>query len=904
MLLLLCLTTPSFSKAGVDRTTRVDYDVRTQLTSEVKGRMVTQNRKINILRITLIIIAFIIVCVLIGGYVLYRDLTRGPLPQHDGELIVEGLQAPVEVLRDQWGVPHIYAENMHDLFFAQGFTQAQDRWWQMEFWRHIGSGTIEEITGRDNDPLEADILIRSLGWRQIAEREAELCDEETRAYLQAFVDGVNAYITSRNSGDLALEYGVLKWVGKRIEIEPWTIADSLIWGKVMAWSLSSGGNDEETRSIIYELIGQELTDQWMTPQWPFGERPTIIQPEDLDITLMDSGSQVSNEVGVIESQQVASTTNLHDIDPIFDTSRAIGSNNWVVSGNMSESGKPLLANDPHLSIQLPSIWYEIGLHCLSIGEQRPFNVTGFTFAPIPGVVIGHNDFIAWGVTNTGPDVSDLYQIRVNPENPLQYEWNGDWRDMAVRQETISFAGSDQTITIQLRETHLGPIINDNELDEESEEILGLNNEDPLALSWTGLEPSHMSRAVFGLNKAADWDEFRDALQYWDVPSQNFIYADIEGNIGYQMPGRIPIRAENHSGLLPAPGWTDEFEWQGYVPYEYLPNVLNPKQGYIATANQAVVPMEYYQWLAQELGEGYNYIFSLDWDYGYRAQRIVELLEANAPHTIESYQRIQGDNKLISAEEIMPYLAALEFDDAELSETRDWLLDWDCQFNIDSPQAALYAQFWARLMENLFNDQLVSEDLDEEDKAYGSDRDMQATSLLLQDPHNAWWDNATTYEVIETRDDILLQSFQEGYDNTVAALGEYREKWRWGDLHKATFVSNPLGASGVGLIEGMVNRGPFSVGGSMATINNTAWGVGSDEDFEVLWLPSMRMIVDLADFSQSVTVHTTGQSGHPYSPHYDDMIDLWRNIEYHPMLWTREQVEAAAEAKLTLKPAFS
>lgn len=865
-----------------------------------KEAKMARSWKRKILLIMLVVVVVIIACVLIGGYLFYRDLTRGPLPKHDGEISVEGLHDTVEILRDEWGVPHIYAKNMHDLFFAQGFTLAQDRWWQMEFWRHIGSGRIEETTGRDDDLLEADILIRTLGWRELAEQEVELCDEETMAYLQAFADGVNAYITSRNYGDLALEYSVLRLVGKRIHIEPWTPVDSLVWGKVMAWDLTRGGNVEEIRMTIYELIGQEMTDQWMTPTWPFGERPTIVQLEDLDIAVQTRSTEGGNETITATEPQIPSGGDWNDISFVFGKGRGVGSNNWVVSGNMSESGMPLLANDPHLGIQLPSIWYEIGLHCLPDNGQLPFDVTGFTFAPIPGVVIGHNDFIAWGVTNTGPDVTDLYKIKVNPENPLQYEWNGEWRDMTVRQETIRFAGSGKTVNIQVRETHLGPIINDNELDEETKEVLGFNNEDPLALRWTGLEPSNMSRAVVGINNATNWEEFRSALQYWDVPSQNFVYADTEGNIGYQMPGRIPIRAGSHSGLLPVPGWTDEFEWQGYVPYEKLPSVFNPRQGYIATANQAVVSPEYYDWLAQELGAGRNYVFSQDWDYGYRAQRIVEMLEANAPHTIESYERIQGDNKLISATEIIPYLAALEFDD-ELTEARDWLLEWDYQFDMESPQAALYAQFWARLLENLFNDQLDDEKLEAEDKAYGSDRDMWATALLLQDPDNAWWDNATTDDVIETRDDILLQSFQEGYNNTVAALGKDREKWKWGDLHKATFVSNPLGVSGVGFVERRVNRGPYAVGGSMATVNNTAWGVGSDEDFEVLWLPSMRMIVDLADFTRSATIHTTGQSGHPYSSHYGDMIDLWRNIEYHPMLWTRQQVEDAAVSRLVLNP---
>ena len=808
---------------------------------------------------------------------------------------VEGLHDTVEILRDEWGIPHIYASNMHDLFFAQGYTQAQDRWWQMEFFRHTGNGTIEELTGKNDDLLATDIFIRTLGWRRVAEQEVERCDDEVLAFLQAFADGENAYIANRDPSDLALEYSVLRMIGIEFQIEPWTPADTLVWGKVMAWDLGPRGNQEEIRSTLYELIGQEMTDQWMTRPWPFGKKPTIVQPDDLPIAGSAASLEVGNAAGIVGNDLLLAGNVYPDISFIFGSGRGIGSNNWVVSGTMTESGMPLLANDPHLGIQMPSIWYEIGLH-LEPGSGEPaFNVTGYAFSPSLGVIVGHNSHIAWGVTNVGPDVFDLYRIRVNPANPLQYEWNGEWRDMTIHEETINFGDGQEPITIQVRETHLGPIINDNQVDEETGEVMGFNNEDPVALHWTALDPGTLFQAVFDINKATNWEEFRDALQYWDVPSQNFVYADVEGNIGYQTPGRIPIRAADHSGLVPVPGWTDEFEWQGFIPYDSLPSIYNPERGYIVTANQALVPPEYYDQLAEELGEGPNYVISQEWNYGYRAQRIVEMLEDKAPHTIASFQAIQGDNKLISAEELMPYLTDLQFDETELAQARDWLLEWDCQCNMDSPQAALYAQFWASLVDNLFNDQVG-----EEVQAKGDDMDMWATFLLMQEPNNAWWDDITTNDVIETRDDILARSFREGYANTVAALGENRDKWRWGDLHTATFVSNPLGLSGIGTIESVVNRGPFAVGGSTDTVNATSWDASSGS-FALAGLPSMRMIIDLGDLTGSVTIHTTGQSGDPYSQHYDDMIDLWRNIEYYPMYWTQEQVEAAAVSRLILHP---
>ena len=851
------------------------------------------------IRIALTAVAAVVVITLIGGYIWFYNATRSPLPQHDGEITVSGLKDSVEILRDEWGIPHIYASNMHDLFFAQGYTQAQDRWWQMEFWRHQGSGRIEELVGKNSDILAADIFIRTVGWRRVAQEEVEVSDKETLSYLQAFADGVNAYTMNRKPGNLAMEYSFLGLTGIDISIEPWTPVDSLVWAKVMAWDLGFKGCRDELRATLYQEIGQEMTDQLLTPPWPFGQKPTIVQPEDLLIAGEQLTSRPDNDDVLYQADTVAGRSSRPI--PYLGAGQGLGSNNWVVSGNLTESGWPLLANDPHLGIQMPAIWYQIGLHCRSASGEQLLDVTGFALAAVPGVVIGHNDRIAWGVTNLAADVYDLYQIRVNPGNPLQYEWNGEWRDMTVHRETIRFGDGEPPVTIEVRQTHLGPIINDNQLDEESGDILGFNNEDPLALCWTALDPSTICQSVFHLNQAGNWEEFQQALGYWDVPSQNFVYADVEGNIGYQMPGRIPIRTPNHSGLLPAPGWTDEFEWQGFIPYDSLPRIYNPKCGYIVTANQAVVPPEYYQQLEQELGEGPNYVFGHEWNYGYRGQRITELLEDGAPHTVTSFQAIQGDNKLISAEEIMPFLENLPLVDNELTDARDWLLEWDFQCGTESPQAVLYSQFWSALMHNLYADQLGQDETGEDITIDGDSTEMWATFLLMVEPDNVWWDDITTEELVETRDDILVRSFREGYNKTKAELGKDRTQWQWGKLHTSTFVSNPLGVSGIGLIERLVNRGPFATGGTTDAINATRW-VTTDNNLAVATLPSMRMIVDLGNLANSLTVNTTGQSGHPYSQHYDDMIDPWRNLEYYSMLWTRNQVESAAVNHLILKPA--
>jgi penicillin G amidase len=855
------------------------------------------------LKIILLVLLLVMVVLIVGGFLIYRDVTQSAVPQHSGEIEVAGLNDIVEIFRDEWGVPYVFASNPYDLFFAQGYAQAQDRWWQMEFFRHTGRGAIQELTGRSSALMGTDIFLRTLGFREVVERELqESYGDDMLMILQAFSDGINAYVQGRSPGALALEYNLLRLSGVDIEVSPWTPEDSLLWGKVMALQLSRNQNNERLLSRLYDHLDDELVDQWFVP-WPYGEKPTILWPEDLPITqapasATNTGTSARGAGIVGLATELAGNFVLEDSPLPLMSGPGVGSNNWVVHGDLTESGMPLLANDMHLGIQMPSIWYEIGLHCRPVTEDCPYEVAGFTFSPVPGVIAGHNANIAWGLTNLGPDTQDLYRIRVNPENNLQYEWNGDWRDMTVRDETLYFGDGSEPVTFQVRVTHFGPIINDNQLDDDGD-LTGFNNEDPLALRWTALDPGTIFDAVLSLNRAANWDDFREALSYWDTPSQNIVYADTQGNIGYQTPGRIPIRAADHSGLLPIPGWTDEYEWRGFIPFDYLPRVFNPERGYIGTGNQALVPLEYYDWLADELGDEFgpdaNYVISRIWAYGYRGERIYQLLEDLAPHNADTFRQMHGDNYIGSAAEILPFLANIAIDDDELASVRDWLLEWDYHADIDSPHAALYMSFWAQLVSNIFNDRFG-----DHHSASGAGSEPWAVYLLMQDPENAWW-NDTTTGAIETRDDIVIRSLREGHDRVAEILGDNHHEWRWGALHTTTFVSNPLGQSGIGLIEDVVNRGPVETAGSGIALNATGWSAASG-DFSTNTGPSQRAIYDLGDWSESLTMHTTGQGGHPYGRHYDDMIDPWRSIEYHPMLWTRDQIEAAATNRLVLTPA--
>jgi len=846
-----------------------------------------------VLRVLLLATALL----LIGGAILVQDIVTRPLPQYDGTIIVEGLRSSVEILRDAHDVPHIYSSNMHDLFFAQGYIQAQDRWWQMEFWRHTASGTLSQLVGRTTASLRADIFIRTLGWRQVAERELATMDDETRSWLEAFCSGINAYISPRSPSQLALEYTVLGLTGIKFDIAPWTPIDTLVFGKLMAWDMGLEESKDILRGVLYERIGQAMTDAWLTPPWPYDERPTIIRPEDLPSLLEENALNVPSPEPMMSltGQSACIHQEWSEISAAIGTGPGGGTNAWVISGEHAESGMPLLANDTHLGIQLPTVWYQIGLHCIE-GDDPAFDVVGFTFPASLGVVVGHNGSIAWGISNGFPDVHDAYRLRINPENAFQYEWNGQWRDMTVREEAIRFGDGSQPLAITIRETHLGPIVTDNRFDPATGEVSGFDNEEPIAQRWTALDPGTVSRAVLAINQATNWDAFRNALRYWDVPAQHFVYADIDGNIAYQFAGRVPIRSKDHDGLAPSAGWTDEYEWKGFLPFGALPHVLNPVGGVIIAANHAAVPPSYYDILAADLGEGFNYTISQDIDYAYRAARIEELLAATPLHSIETFQEIQADVRLSSADEILPYLADLELL-AGVDSAYRWLLDWDRHFTATSSEAVLYACFWRSLVLGIFGDELGSN----ASHLVGGDREMWAIRLLLDEPDNAWWDDVSTIDHIEERDEILARAFANGYADAVALCGTDRTLWAWGDVHAATFVSNPLGKSGVGLFENLVNRGPFPASGMTDTVNNSRWTASLDS-FDVKSIPALRMIIDLANPAGSIGIHSTGQSGHPMADGYDDLIDPWSDVDAHPMLWTREQVVDEAASRLILEPA--
>jgi penicillin amidase len=824
-------------------------------------------------KVLLGVIAAVLLVVIVGTAVFMRISVRRAFPDVDGEVSIAGLNATVEVVRDDMGVPHIYASTPHDLFMAQGYAHAQERFWQMDVWRHIGSGRLSEMFGESQ--IETDTFLRTLGWREIAESQFANAPPRMQAIMQAYSDGVNAYLATQSPADLSFEYTVLEFTNHSYTPEMWSPIDTLSWGLAMAWELRGNMDSEIERAMLLGTLSDAQVAQ-LFPPYPGDINPYIVSTTENESTAV--AASIPRVPGV--RQALAAVQDNIDLISALgagDPEAGIGSNSWVVSGSHTDTGAPILANDPHLAIQMPSIWFQNGLHCTDVSDACPYDVAGFSFAGVPGVIIGHNADIAWGVSNLGPDVQDLYVEKLNPENPNEYEVNGTWVDMDVREETIDVAGSDPVI-IEVKTTRHGPVISGayEPLDEFDQSGIDTPQPYAIALRWTALDTNPgIVQAFIGINVAEDWDDFRTALASFTVPAQNFIFADTTGNIGYQAPGMIPIRA-NGDGTLPVPGWTDDFEWIGFIPFDELPRSYNPESGYIVTANNAVVD------------DTYPYSITYDWNHGYRARRIVDLVGSNPGIGLAEHASIQFDSFSLNAQTVVPYL--LEFD----TPLRDVLASWDLGNQIDSSAAAAFNAFWARLMEYTFHD-----DLPEDYWPDGAGRWFTVVGAMLEHPSDPFWDDRTT-DTVEDRDAILARALADGYADLQEWFSDNPDEWRWGDIHVSVFRNQTLGDSGIGIVEDRFNRGPYATAGGGDLVNATGWI--AFEGFETTWLPSMRMLVDLGDLSRSLATHTTGQSGHADHPHYDDMIPLWLAGEYSPMNWTRAQVDAAAEARQTLVPA--
>jgi penicillin amidase len=802
---------------------------------------------------------------LIGGT--YFILLRRPLPKIKGMLHLQGLHKPVEIIIDCYGVPHIYAENEDDLYFAQGYVHAQERLWQMELNRRLGSGRLSEIFGKD--ALEVDLFTRRLGMHRAAAAEAGRLAEHSKCILNAYARGVNAFI-EHNSNNLPIEFMLL-----RFKPGPWQITDSIQWTKMMGWDLGSNWETEIIRAAIVARLGVERATKLEAGYDP--SHPLIIPP----------GVEYQGiNPGMLEEYAI--------LKQLSGFGMMGASNNWVVDGTMTATGSPMLCNDPHLGQTAPSIWYECHLVAGDI------DVTGASFPGTPGIVIGHNQHIAWGITNAISDIEDLYIEKFNPQNPYQYEYQGKWEDAQVIREEIKVKDSKVRVIQEVLITRHGPILtsmpqtSNGSLAEQDGTSDGTIE---LALRWTGLEQCNIISAVQKMNRASNWEEFCDALRDWDVPPQNIIYADKEGNIGYIMAGAIPVRAKGQ-GLLPSPGWTGEYEWTGYIPFEELPQIYNPEQHFIVTANNRVV------------NDDYPYYITNEWLNGYRAQRIRDLLTGKAPSeklTLSDMARIQADQYALPAVEIVPHILKISTDGPIEEAAQDILRSWDYVLAPASAGAAIYATCLHKLERIVF-----AVLLGDDETLLNGYLGVGSTLLSLTNNHfsrskpllirllnahdDTWFANSIIPNGPKSWDAALASALHAAIEELRAKLGDDISRWKYGAIHTMTY-NHALGF--VKPLDKLFNRGPFPVGGDTDTVNMGATTPNQPE--VVITVPSYRQIVNLADLKASLSGHSPGQSGHPASKHYADFIKPWLSIQHHPMLFERNMIEARAEGILHLLP---
>ena len=818
---------------------------------------------------------------------------RRSFPETSGRLMVSGLKGQVEVLRDSFGVPQIYADNPEDLFLAQGYVQAQDRFFEMDFRRHLAAGRLSELFGKSQ--LESDTYIRTLGWRRVAEQELALLAPSTRRYLDAYAAGVNASIADRAAGDLSLEYSLLRLQGLDYSPQPWTAADSVSWLKVMAWNLGENLDEEAERAIITGKLGAGRAAS-LFPRYPLDDdfAPILRRGDVVGKAFDPSASRGSGRplpAGLSVDQLRKATGALESVAKInrsiprlFGSGSGageIGSNSWAVAGSGTASGKAILSNDPHLPTSIPSVFAQVGLHCRTLSEACPFDVSGFSMASVPGVVIGKNTKIAWGLTTSHVDAQDLYLEDVQGDTVLQ---GGKYVPLNVITEEIRVRGEDQPRSIRIRSSPHGPLLSD--VDQRLQQVSASRTTPgtapyAVALSWTALQPGRTMDALLALDQAQNFAEFRAATALLSAPSQNFIYADTAGNIGYQLAGAVPLRRKGN-GTKPSPGWDPTYGWQGTIPFAKLPYVLNPPSGFIVAANQQVI------------GAQYPYPLGSTYSYGWRSQEIVDRLREAPPLTMDSAEQFFYDDTIRFAADLVPILLKIKVADPWVVEGQRTLVGWDYSASKDSAAAAYFNVVCHNILKFTFRDELPQELW-----PAGGDRWYAVLTMLMKQTQNPWWDDVTTKDKIETRDDILLAAMINARKEITSLMARDTDQWQWGKLHKVRLQNPTLGSSGIKPVEDLFNRGDYQVGGGPAVVNAMAYD--DRTGYAVTDGPTMRMLIDLGDLDASRWVNQSGVSGHAFNRHYDDQTELWANQQLWPFVSTRGAVEARTETRQELLP---
>jgi penicillin amidase len=751
--------------------------------------------------------------------VAWHFLARRPLPKQKGTLQLEGLEGPVRVRRDRWGVPHIEVEEATDLWFAEGFCHGQDRLWQMDFYRRVLSGRVSEFAGPEGLPV--DRLMRTLGMRRTAEREAAELDPELLALLERFCAGVNAAAESAQAPPFEMQL-------LRLDFAPWRPADILGLGKLLAFGLSTNWEKELLRSDMTRALGPDLAAR-LDPGYP-ADNPVVSQePWSGDgLTLAEQIDAVRRSIGM--------------------AAEASGSNNWAVSGALSATGSPLVAGDPHLPPSMPGIWYQVGL---SVGARF---VRGASLPGMPGVYMGQNNDVCWTFTNVMADVQDLFVERIENDH---YLFEGEWRPLELVREEIAVKGRDAPEVLDVRLTHHGPLVN---------EALGADEAEPLALRWTALDEPTAFKGMFDLHGIRSGPELVAALEGHTAPASNLVWGDRHGSIGYKLIGCLP-RRKGGCPDLPKPGWEGEFEWEGTVPYADLPEVVDPACGYLITANNRIV------------GDEYPHHITSEWLDGFRARRIEELLRAGGEHDIDGFEAMQSDNLSLPGLEAARRLGRLKPQGQRELSALERLRSWDGRLDPDSIAGTIYQAFLLRLAREVARAAIGDRDLCERwlDRADNGFTPHVTSPWRWHSHLMGLWAEGDEELIGRPWDELVLEALAGALDDLGERFGPDPEAWRWGHVHEMEFP-HPLGDANP-LLRRLLNR-RLRAGGAQETVSQIAYD--PNDPYRAVWAPSWRMVADPTDPERSRWQMFTGQSGHPASRHYDDLQADWLDGRTQPM----------------------
>ncbi|MBK7629110.1 MAG: penicillin acylase family protein [Bacteroidales bacterium] len=790
-------------------------------------------------KIIMLSILSLIVIVVVIGFFIISGIRNGAVPKYNGELMLAGLESDVTVFRDERGMPHIYAGNEHDLYFAVGYVMAQERLWFMDLIRRVTTGRLAEVMGADL--AETDKFLRCL--EMTAKSKLVLSNEDPviLSYMQAYADGVNKYIADAGK-KLPPEFRILGY-----KPDPWKLEDIANIIGYMGWDLAK---DNMTSDLFYYQLVKKIGAEKALQIIPdFKAVSSVVFPGfTLDDKLLKEAISIISSLDKLEALGASSFS---------------GSNNWALSGRRTTTGKPILSNDMHLGFGSPGIW--IQMHQVIPGK---LNVTGVAVPGEPFIVAGHNEKIAWGMTNLMVDDIDLFAEKINPENPNQYFFNGEWKNMIVKKEIIKLKGGGIDSVI-IKYTHRGPVIS------------GFNNITDAAISmrWSGFDYSDEVRSVCLLNRAAGWDDFRNALRSFNSVSQNFVYADTEGNIGLNTGGGIALRKGN--GSLIRNGETDESDWKGYVPFEQLPFSFNPATGYVSSANNRTVD------------ENYPYYISSDFAMPYRINRIRQMIGEKEIFSMDDFKRMILDQHSDYAALLTPYILKIEEKSPALSPGERSALaalkNWDYDMNANLVAPSVFEFFRPAFGRNLLGDEMG----ELYPSLFGTAREYYIYRILTSGP-DAWVDNVNTNEK-ETLDDIVLLSFKDAVSDLTKKFGEDQAKWTWGSIHKIT-IEHPLGK--VKILDRLfsLNSDTYSVGGSSHTVSPYTYAAG----FKVNHGASERHIFNTADWDESFTITPTGASGVPASEFYLSHTKDYIEGKFYKDAFTESAVKAAAKYTLILK----